>query len=199
MAMKRRRWNPRTGKSSGVTLIVSQFLGASEAAYCIRSVLFFFLIFLATDYHCFFPTFSPGLNVEVSSEEPLSLQDVLKERRVVDLGYVLTQIECIARHPMRCTSGRMRVISEFRQDLHSAIRFRCNVCGTTEVLRTERPPNGLQEVNRAFVWGAISVGIGYSQAEEFFSILDVPVLSAPAFREHEKAVGEVSWYFFLPR
>jgi len=60
----------------------------------------------------------------------------------------------------------------------------------------ERPPNGLQEVNRAFVWGAISVRIGYSQAEEFFSILDVPILSAPAaFREHEneKAVCEVSW------
>ena len=157
--MKRRRWSPRTGKSSGVTLIVSQFLGASEAAYCIRSVLFL-LLFNFSSYRLSlfsFPTFSPGLNVEVSPEEPLSLQDVLKERRVVDLGYVLTQIECIARHPMRCTSGRMRVISEFRQDLHSAIRFRCNVCGTTEVLRTERPPNGLQEVNRAFVWGAILV------------------------------------------
>lgn len=59
-----------------------------------------------------------------------------------------------------------------------------------EFILTSEPIGRKQEVNDAVVWGALSVGIGYHQTKELFSVLDIPTMGCNKFQKQEK-IGEV--------
>ncbi|KAJ8879499.1 hypothetical protein PR048_020107 [Dryococelus australis] len=51
--------------------------------------------------------------------------------------------------------------------------------------------NTINDINDSAVWGALSTGIGYSQLEEMFAIMDVPVKSSKKFKKHKIAIEQV--------
>ncbi|XP_039278729.1 uncharacterized protein LOC120350228 [Nilaparvata lugens] len=58
-----------------------------------------------------------------------------------------------------------------------------------EFIVTSEPSNQKEDVNDALVWGAMVVGIGFSQLDEMMSVLDVPIMGHNKYKSHETRVG----------
>lgn len=114
----------------------------------------------------------------------------LSGRRVVDINHVLKQLQIISSHPNKCTMGKYKLKKEYLSGLFSKWTFWCDNC-EKEFVVTSVPPNQEEEVNDALSWGAMSVGVGYSQIEEMFSVLDIPVMSHKKYKHHEEKIGQV--------
>lgn len=86
--------------------------------------------------------------------------------------------------------GKYKFQTEIVSGFFSKWIYYCDNCEKQYVITSE--PDGFkEEANEAFVWGAMSIGIGYSQAQEMMSVMDVPVMGANKFRLHEKKIGQV--------
>lgn len=110
-----------------------------------------------------------------------SISDILDGRRIVNLGHVLKEYGKVVNHKYKCTMGRMDFVKETRKGLISYLHFYCDNCEKRYVITTDRPGKSLEDVNKAVVWGSLSVGIGHSQCEELFGVLDVPFMSTKKF------------------
>ncbi|KAF2900411.1 hypothetical protein ILUMI_05780 [Ignelater luminosus] len=64
---------------------------------------------------------------------------VIKDRRVVDLGYILTQYERIVKHSQYCTMRKMNFVKEKTAGLHYSLYFSCDNCDKTVVLSNNHP------------------------------------------------------------
>ncbi|XP_063240131.1 uncharacterized protein LOC134540970 [Bacillus rossius redtenbacheri] len=138
-------------------------------------------------------------NLESSDEElpPLVIETENKRatfeiegRRLVDIMHFIREYDKIANHKSVCTGGKYILERELRIGLITKLRFQCEMCNKTRIITTVSEESE-KTLNTAFVWGAIATGIGHSQAEEFFSVIDVPVLGAKHFMKHEKRVEKV--------
>lgn len=130
----------------------------------------------------------PGLVIEGAKSVDNSSN--IEGRRVVDMAYFMREYESLFYHYKECTGGKYDFKKESRAGLNSILYFECNACGKTRQVSTQKPDDG-NSINTAYVWGALSVGIGHSQAEEMFSILDIPALTGKSFQQHEKKVEQV--------
>lgn len=125
--------------------------------------------------------------------ERVSVDDeevVLKGRRIVDMNHVLKQLEIVAMHPKHCTMGKYKLKRESISGLFCNWVYYCDNC-EKDFIVTSDPLNQKDEINDALSWGAMSVGIGYSQVEELFSVLDLPIMSQRKYTAHEAEVGKV--------
>lgn len=111
-------------------------------------------------------------------------------RRIVDISHVLMQLEKLASHPNVCTMGRYKFEREVVSGLYSKWEYYCDNCEKRFVVTSE-PEESKEAPNNALVWGALSVGLGYAQVEELFSVMDIPVMGRPKFKSHEKKIGKV--------
>lgn len=141
---------------------------------------------------CFSDEELPPLIIETDTNANTANKSstVIQGRRVVDLDFFMKEYDRISKHATVCTGGKFVLQNEKRTGLKSTLKFECKACNRIEHISTEPPEYG-NNINTAFVWGAVCVGIGHSQAEELFSIMDVPVLGGKHFMEHEKIVGQV--------
>ncbi|KAF2886844.1 hypothetical protein ILUMI_19329, partial [Ignelater luminosus] len=124
--------------------------------------------------------------LEIEKTKAPSVSTVLRERRIVDLGYVLTQYEKILQHNRNCTMGKMQLTKEKREGLSYALYFSCSHCDKTAILLSEPPEQKKNAINEKAVWGCLAIGIGHSQCEELLGILDIP------FMHQQTAVKELS-------
>lgn len=139
------------------------------------------------------PDSFPPLIIEKSTEPVVN---VLKGKRIVDVEHVFKQFEILASRPKTCTMGRYKLQKENRNGLFTTWTFYCDNC-EKEYNVTSTPTDEKHDVNDALAWGSMSIGIGFSQCEELFSILDVPIMSEKKFRSHETKVGKVSFFISL--
>lgn len=121
-----------------------------------------------------------------------SISEILDGRRIVNLGHVLKEYEKILNHKYKCTMGRMDFVKEHRKGIISYLHFYCDSCEKRYVITTDRPGKSLDDVNKAVVWGSLSVGIGHSQCEELFGVLEVPFLNSKKFISETRHVKKVS-------
>lgn len=128
----------------------------------------------------------PELVVEPGETECLELIG----RRIVDIDHLVKEISHMATHYKVCTSGRFQLRKELKKGLFSRLKFQCDNCDKINYVTTE-PVDRENELNDAIVWGAVSVGIGFSQTEELLGIMDVPSIGSKKFRKHETRVGKV--------
>lgn len=133
----------------------------------------------------------PELLVEHVPLDQLEEENVVSGRRVVDINHILRQLEIVAKHGNHCTMGKYRLNREIANGLYSKFVYHCDNCDKQFTVTSE-PEEKRNEANDGLVWGALSIGIGHSQAEELFSVLDIPVMSARKFRTHENKIGKVS-------
>lgn len=98
------------------------------------------------------------------------------------------------KHSKICTGGKLYVASERRRGkgLVSTITFKCTVCEAVLEYDTENPKNNVSAINYGAVWGTLATGSSYTHMEEFFSCLDIPVMSDSMFYEIENEIGKVS-------
>ncbi|XP_054260994.1 uncharacterized protein LOC128985488 [Macrosteles quadrilineatus] len=143
------------------------------------------------------PSLLQPLIVEPYSSEELKKlrENVMSGRRMVDVGHIFRQLQVIASHPMKCTMGKYELKKEIRSGLFCTWSFYCDNCEKTYVV-TSLPVDEKHNDNDALVWGAMSIGIGFAQLEELFSLLDVPVMSQEKYIHHEKKVGD-AWETIL--
>ncbi|KAF2879741.1 hypothetical protein ILUMI_26428, partial [Ignelater luminosus] len=114
----------------------------------------------------------------IKQENATSLSDIIKGRRVVDLGYVLTQFEHIVKYTQYCTMGKMNFVKEGTAGLHSSLYFHCDNCDKTVVLsKSNNHPWKQKGVNKRVVRDCLSTGIGHRQCEELLTLLDVPFMN----------------------
>lgn len=134
----------------------------------------------------------PKLNVIfVKSDEPM-----LSGRRLVDIEHFMKQIMELGKHGSKCTMGRYILIKEVQNGVAFKLYFKCNVCNRQQVVTSEKE-QCLDSVNNAFVWGALSIGIGHRQAEDLFAVMDCPSPSFKKFKRHEILIGKVNKLYLI--
>lgn len=112
------------------------------------------------------------------------------------MHHVLKQLEIVAMHPRYCTMGKYKLTREEISGLFCNWVYYCDNC-EKDFIVTSDPLHQKDEINDALSWGAMSVGIGYSQVEELFSVLDLPIMSQRKYTAHEAKVGKVRNPFFF--
>lgn len=127
----------------------------------------------------------------VEHVEPPPEEAKLVGRRIVNIAHVLNQLQIIAKHSQVCTMGKYVFEKEIVSGLFSRWIYNCDNCGKSYTV-TSDSLDLKEECNDAFVWGSLSIGIGYAQAQEMLSIMDVPVMGTAKFRAHERKIGKVS-------
>jgi hypothetical protein len=115
--------------------------------------------------------------------------DSIQRRHIVSLPHVLRQWTAILLHRSECTAGEMRLHKEHNKGLHTKLTFKCSMCGRTAELDTD--PAG-DSLNTALAWGGLSIGVGFSQVQELFAVLNVAAPGARYYRKCERQVGSVS-------
>lgn len=123
----------------------------------------------------------------------LPITELISGNRCVDIAHVFKQMESIHSHKNECTMGRYTFQAEKRCGFYSTWRFVCETCNKVRDISSHNEEFA-EDINDAVVWGAVSVGIGYSQVEEMFSIMDIPVMSSKKFQKHESTIQQVTYY-----
>lgn len=111
----------------------------------------------------------------------------LSGRRIVDILHLIKNLQLLNDHsPLGCSISDMVPVAETRRGLNSGIRFKCKMCNVQEVVWTEKMQSESMQINTAAVSGAMSIGCGFSNLEEFLSCLNVPSMSSNTFqKEHD--------------
>ncbi|KAJ8874372.1 hypothetical protein PR048_025220 [Dryococelus australis] len=129
----------------------------------------------------------PDLMVEVNTQ-PAS--KIINGRRIVSLQYVLEQhANIVLCHKLKCTGGLMELQKELHIDVFSILKFHCKMCGKAKKLYTDtkfKQPS----INDSLVWAATAVGIGHTQAEEMFGILELKEKMELAIQEEVRLARE---------
>lgn len=96
------------------------------------------------------------------------------------------------KHARKCTYGLLEIVYEKKSGLHSTFTLKCTFCGEYFCVDSEEAQNGSTNsvINTAFVWGALSTGSAYTQAQEIMSVLDVPSMNYPMFQNIENQLGD---------
>lgn len=134
------------------------------------------------------PNSFPKLIVEGENTENGTFE--IHGRRIVNIAHVMKEMKTIGEHPLYCTMGGYKLVSETRNGVACSWHYYCDNCERKYIVTSE-PHGSLEVVNSALVWGTVAVGNGYSQTEEFLSVLDVPMMSGRKFRKHENKIEEV--------
>ncbi|KAI4454827.1 exonuclease phage-type/recb c-terminal domain-containing protein [Holotrichia oblita] len=110
-----------------------------------------------------------------------TISDVLRGRRIVNLAHVLKEYENIILHRTKCSMGRMDIVKETRRGIISLLHFHCMNCEKSYVISTDPSWKDNDSSNTSIVWGSLSVGLGHSQCEEIFGILDIPFMATKTY------------------
>jgi hypothetical protein len=130
----------------------------------------------------------PDLIVEKVKSTPLVAP--LAGNLVVDIAHLSEQFAEKESHRDVCTFGKMEFIREEKNGLVSTLMHRCHQC-KKELKITTQPQEKVECFNEAAVWGSLSIGVGHSQMEEVFSMLDLGFMSDRKYRRHEKVIERV--------
>lgn len=99
-------------------------------------------------------------------------------KRIADLNHIFSEIRKIDMHSEQCKFFDMRLAKqEYKVGFVSVFQFVCRKCGYTHILKTSENRKDQFDCNYESVLGAMLIGIGYSQLEEFSGVLDLPCMS----------------------
>lgn len=107
--------------------------------------------------------------------------------RVLKFNFLLNQLRDLSEHG-ECPFSDIRVEKEIRSGLDSRVILRCNNCETD--FSVKLTPSEPVNMNTAAVLAINMVGIGYSQLEQFASVLDVPVMCAENYKKLNDDLGK---------
>lgn len=98
---------------------------------------------------------------------------VIQGRRTVDINFFTEKIQALNNHSnFECTFPDMYLISEDKSSFKRFFKFKCKMCNIEQILWTE-DISGNRNINTDAMTGIMSIGCGYSNVEELFSILKI--------------------------
>ncbi|XP_050303674.1 uncharacterized protein LOC126741321 [Anthonomus grandis grandis] len=113
----------------------------------------------------------------------------MEGRRIVDIQTLFKQIQLLSNHaPFDCSIANMEAMTENRKGLNSTFLLKCKMC------HLEKPFNLVDttdDINTAATLATISTGIGFSAAEEFMSVLNIPFMSPNTYQQRHEIVGDI--------
>lgn len=113
-------------------------------------------------------------------------------RRIVDVQYFFEQLKSISSHNSgNCSFGNLEIRKEIRVGLESKLSMQCSSCNKKFIVRTNQDESttGTMNLNSTATLAANIIGIGFSQLEQFTSVLDVPVMSSGTFKKLNDEIG----------
>lgn len=118
------------------------------------------------------------------------LQERLLGKRIVDIQHLLDQLRILDSHDLKynCSFRNLNLIQEKRFGLSSKLHFKCNMCLNEFYVELNKPKNSEMDINTSVVAGAVSIGIGYSNAQELFEAIDIPFLSSRTYAKYHDIV-----------
>lgn len=140
-------------------------------------------IFRTVQNECFIENWETEHAAQNEDEESC----VIEGRRIVDVNFFIKKIQELNNHSnFGCTFADMCLISEEKSGFRSGFKFRCKMCNIEKVLWSEDVSEN-KNINTDVVTGIMSIGCGYSNMEELFSILNVPSMCNNTFiKEHDR-------------
>lgn len=120
-------------------------------------------------------------------------EERISGRRIVELDFFLQQLKEFSLHNFgKCRFSDLETQKEIRNGLRSKIVLQCNSCGKKFIAKTSQDENTEETMclNSTAVLAANMVGIGFSQLEQFTSVLSVPVMSSVTFKKYNDKIGE---------
>lgn len=111
-------------------------------------------------------------------------------RRLVNISAFLKKIKEFSRHNQKygCSIDNMQIINEKRIGMLSKFTVKCNFCNEKAVISTDDDSQESLDINMSAVSGAMAIGIGFSQMEEFLAAVDVPVMFAKLYSKNHTEV-----------
>ncbi|CAF4946370.1 unnamed protein product [Pieris macdunnoughi] len=105
-------------------------------------------------------------------------------RRIVDFMYFFDQIKIVANHNpgLGCSISNVEIVKEILNGLESTIHFKCTMCNKkfNVTLCNNNFPKEMT-TNHAAVTGAMLIGCGWSNLNEFLSAIDLPNLGQKSY------------------
>ncbi|XP_047518337.1 uncharacterized protein LOC125058318 isoform X1 [Pieris napi] len=105
-------------------------------------------------------------------------------RRIVDFMYFFDQIKIVANHNpgLGCSISNVEIVKEILNGLESTIHFKCTMCNKkfNVTLCNDNFPKEMT-TNHAAVTGAMLIGCGWSNLNEFLSAIDLPNLGQKSY------------------
>ncbi|XP_064475458.1 uncharacterized protein LOC135389325 [Ornithodoros turicata] len=140
----------------------------------------------------------PDLPVEVNPPVQHE-EDRILGRRLISPAHFIKSFREMAEYVCPEIFGEQFTFQKERKvGLWSEFTYKCSGCGQVKKITTDpvlEPTSLVAEekmmgVNDAAVWAFITIGSGFSNFEESFSVLGVPKMSKGAFLRREEALGE---------
>jgi len=96
----------------------------------------------------------------------------------------LNSLQSIKHEPFNCSIQNLVFKSEIKKGFFSEFHFQCNLCRKKEVIFSE-PPDISQSlsINAAIVTATVNTGQGFTNLEQFSSILDMPGMSNKSYQK----------------
>lgn len=138
---------------------------------------------------CGYQMEGPNVNADVNKNEKIRING----RRIVEMDFFFQQLKQISLHNFgRCPFKSIEIRKEIRNGLRSKIVLRCNTCLKNFLLRTSQDENTMESMclNSTAVLATNMIGIGFSQFEQFTSVLDVPVMSSGTYKKLNDKIGQ---------
>lgn len=85
------------------------------------------------------------------------------------------------KHSSKCAMGRYIFMKEVQNGVEFNLHFKFHVCKRYQVVASEKELS-LDSINNAFVWGALTIGIGHRQADKLLAIMDCLSLTLKQFK-----------------
>lgn len=122
-------------------------------------------------------------------EKKKEIEYAAKGRRVVEIGFFLQQLSALSQHgPFGCSFSDMILIDETQKGLNCGLKFQCRVCNYSNTVWTNSAESTMLDINTAAVLGITEIGCGFSNLEEFTSILNIPPMSSNKFLKEQSLV-----------
>jgi hypothetical protein len=107
-------------------------------------------------------------------------------------NFLLEQLRPALAHEAICRKeGKMEFVNENTRGLATCYDLTCSACQFT-VKISSHSREQRDRINHAAVWGALSIGIGHEQSEEYFSFLGLSMMAFKTFRKIEENLSDVS-------
>jgi hypothetical protein len=95
------------------------------------------------------------------SMSPINKPYEISGRRIVDIGYLFSNLKSIKHEDFGCSFFDVNTTNEKHLGLKSIFTYECNMCGQRGSFSSENSDDS--NINNAAVCGSIAIGIGQSQ------------------------------------
>lgn len=131
------------------------------------------------------------LQLLISTEEEDKIKEKHIGRRIINISHFTKQLLEICSHgPLGCTPSCLTLVGEKNKGLTSTFTFKCKMCNSKFIIDNDASDDNYLNLNSCAVAGAIAIGCGRSQLEEFLSAMNLPVITEHVYDYNHQLISK---------